>query len=419
MDIHYLSPYSINPYSKNAKLHPKEQIDKIAASIQNFGFNQPIVVDVQNVVIVGHGRLEAAKQLNLDEVPVLTLDLTEEQARSYRLADNKLNESDWDMELVIQELRGLSDDLIDLTGFDKSLIQEAEDKEDVVPLVPIEPKSKLGDIIELGDHRLMCGDSTSVEDVAALMVGTTADMVFTDPPYNVNYAGRGENTSKGILNDSMSEGAFDTFLEAIFARMAEHTKAGAGWYVFHSTSTQAQFEAALKKQGLAIRNQLIWNKPTASMGWGDYRWKHEPFFYCSKEGVDTVFYGDRTHSTIVDFQKSEEELLRWAKRMKAAEKDGKTTIWTMKREPVGDYVHPTQKPVELIQYALENSSKSGDVVMDLFGGSGSTMIACEKLGRRCFSMELDPAFVDTIIKRWVDYTGNPFVKVNGLEVEWE
>jgi DNA modification methylase len=251
------------------------------------------------------------------------------------------------------------------------------------------------------------------------MENKKADCVFTDPPYNVNYSGRGENTSKGIMNDNMSDGAFDSFLESVFANIAQHTKTGAGWYVFHSTSTQAQFESALKKQGLAVRNQLIWNKPTASMGWGDYRWKHEPFFYASKEGTDTVFYGDRTHSTIIDFHDSELKLLNWAKRQKKLETEGKLSIWTMKRDRVNEYLHPTQKPVELITYALFNSSKSGDVVVDPFLGSGSTLIACHKTERVCLGIELDPKFVDVIVQRWVDYTGIKTVLKNGKDEVWE
>jgi DNA modification methylase len=250
------------------------------------------------------------------------------------------------------------------------------------------------------------------------MQNRKADCVFTDPPYNVNYSGRGKNTSEGIMNDDMSEGAFDTFLEAAFERIAEAAKTGAGWYVFHSTSTQAQFEKALKKYGMAIRNQLIWNKPTASMGWGDYRWKHEPFFYASKEGTETVFYGDRTHSTIIDFHDSEQKLLNWAKRQKQLETEGKLTIWTMKRDKVNEYQHPTQKPVELITYALFNSSKAEDLIIDPFLGSGSTLIACEKTGRVCAGIELDPKFADVIVQRWVDYTGIEEVVRNGQVETW-
>ena len=231
-----------------------------------------------------------------------------------------------------------------------------------------------------------------------------ADMVFTDPPYNVNYSGDGANTSNTILNDSMTSESFDTFLDLVFKRYAENSKAGAGWYIFHSSSTQHQFQKAIEASGWNVKTQIIWNKPTASMGWGDYRYKHEPMFYCGKE--NTAFYGDRTHTTVLDLHKSEQALLNWAKREKKLETEGKTTIWTMKRDSVQGYKHPTQKPVELITYALLNSSKVDDIVMDTFLGSGSTLIAAEKTNRICYGMELDPRYVDVVVKRWEDFTGN-------------
>lgn len=249
------------------------------------------------------------------------------------------------------------------------------------------------------------------------MNGTKADMVFTDPPYNVNYSGRGENTSNTILNDNMSDTGFDLFLVEVFKRFAEVTKAGAGWYVFHSSSTQHQFQKAIEATGWKVKNQIIWNKPVASMGWGDYRWKHEPMFYCGKE--KTQFYGDRTNTTILSMPEDLQKAIAWLNKQKEAEKNGHTTIWSMKREPVGGYVHPTQKPVELISYALRNSSKEDDVVLDLFGGSGATMIACEKLNRTSMIMELDPKYVDVIVQRYVDYTGVTSIKKNGIDTLWQ
>ena len=398
----------IKPYEKNAKKHPAKQIRQVADSIREFGFNQPIVVDSNNIIIVGHGRFEAAKLLGLQEVPTLQVNLTEEQAKAYRLADNKLNESEWDMDLAIGELKELSEQLFNLTGFDGDLLVEDDEKDDVIP-EDAPPVAKLGDVWALGNHRVMCGDSTKKADVEALMGQVKADMVFTDPPYNVNYKGTGENTSNTILNDKMSDDNFDAFLVEAFARVGEASKEGAGWYVFHSSSTQDQFKEAIEKTPWKVKTQIIWNKPSAAMGWGDYRMKHEPFFYCGYK--DTVFYGDRTGTSVWDFQKSDQQLLNWAKKQKKLETEGKTTIWTMKREKVGAYVHPTQKPVELIIYALHNSSKPGDIILDTFLGSGSTLIASEKTGRICYGMELDPKYVDKIIKRWEDYTGEKAEKV--------
>jgi site-specific DNA-methyltransferase (adenine-specific) len=419
MDIKQTSTQEIRPYGKNAKNHPQAQIDQIANSIRAFGFNQPIVVDTDGVIIVGHGRYFAAQKLGLDTVPVLTLELGEEEAKAYRLADNKLNESDWDMELVIEELKGLSAELLDLTGFDKDLILEDDDRDDVIPAHATDPRTKLGDVYELNGHRLVCGDSTVPLVYEILMQGAQADMVFTDPPYNVNYKGQGENTKRTIENDHMTPEAFDIFLKGFFTTAVAVVKQGGGWYIFHSSSTQNQFEQALKLAGLEVRAQLIWNKPMSALGWGDYRWKHEPLFYAGKAETELQFYGDRTHSTVLDFQATDKELLAWAQKQKRLEAQGRTTIWSMKRDPVRTYIHPTQKPVELITYALVNSSKAGDVILDPFGGSGSTLIASEKAARFARLIELDPTFCDDIVQRFVDYTdGECKVIKNGKPEVW-
>ena len=396
----------INPYGKNAKKHPTEQIEKIAKSIASFGFNQPIVVDKHDVILVGHGRYLAAQYLDLSHVPVVTLDLDEDKAKAYRLADNKLNESDWDMQLVIQELKELDIPMLDLTGFDRKLVLDLEAKDDVVPETPIKARSEAGEVYSLGNHKLYVGDATKKDSYTKLLKDTKADLVFTDPPYNVDYHGAGKNTSQGIMNDKMGSEVFYEFLKDTFTNWPEVIKKGAALYIFHSPTTQATFERALTTALFEIKYQLIWNKPSAGLGMGDYRSKHEPFFYATSKGVKPLFYGDRTNTSIIDFQKTDAELANWAKKQRDAQKAGKMTIWTMKREPTQDYVHPTQKPVELIMYALNNSSKVDDVVLDPFLGSGSTLIACEKTNRVCVGMELDPKFADVIIQRYVDYTEN-------------
>lgn len=408
----------IRPYGKNAKKHPDKQVKAVAASIEQFGFNQPIVVDTEGVIIVGHGRYAAAHYLGLDEVPVIEIDVTEEQAKAYRLADNKLNESEWDMALVISELKELSMPMLDLTGFSRSLILKSDADDDSVPAVPDKPKSVQGDLYELGAHRILCGDSTKAEDVMRLLGPAKADMVFTDPPYNVNYSGSGKNTSEGIMNDKMETVRFLAFLTDAFKNVRTAVKGGGALYIFHSDKTQATFEEALIAAGFEIRNQLIWNKPSGGMGMGDYRSKHEPFFYAGVKGTAPNFYGDRTNTTIVDFQKTDQQLLAWAKKQREDQKNGKTTIWTMKRESVIDYVHPTQKPVELVMYALANSSKVEDIVLDPFLGSGSTLIACHKTNRTCYGLELDPAYADVIVQRWVEYSGNREIMKNGEKILW-
>jgi len=418
MKIEYKSINDIKPYGKNAKKHPDKQVVQIADSIKEFGFNQPIVVDKENVIIVGHGRFLAAHFLGFKEVPVLVIDIDEEKAKAYRLADNKLNESDWDMQLVIQELKDLSMEMVDLTGFDRKLVLNIDDRDDDTPTLPAISKSQVGDLYELGGHKILCGDSTKEEDYIKLMKEVKADMVFTDPPYNIDYHGSGKNTSNTIMNDKMGDSQFREFLIATFKMVRKNIKASAGLYVFHSPTTQKEFEEAMNVNEMEVKSQLIWNKPSAGLGMGHYRNKHEPFFYANVKGQTPDFYGDRTNTTIIDFQKTDQQLVNWAKKQRDAEKEGRNTIWTMKREPVQDYKHPTQKPVELIMYALANSSKVDDIVIDPFLGSGSTMIACEKTNRLCYGLELDPRYVDVIVTRWCIFTNNNQVIKNGEKITW-
>lgn len=407
----------IKPYDKNAKKHPTAQVEQIAASIKEFGFNQPIVIDAQGIIIVGHGRYEAAKALGLAMVPIVQVDLTEEQAKAYRLADNKLNESEWDMNLVIEELKGLSMNMIDLTGFDRDLILDTDDRDDDVPDVPVVPQSALGDIYQLGPHRLYVGDSTKKESYVVLMEGLKADMVFTDPPYNVAYAGTGKKTSEGIMNDNMDDEAFVRFLMDSFTAMGQYTKLTAGCYIFHSHKTASLFEHALKQSGFLIDTQLIWNKPSAGLGQNDYRTKHEPFFYAS-QGKEKTFYGDRTGTTVWKVPEDPKRALEWFKKQQALMEHGKSTIWTISRENVNEYVHPTQKPVELVVEALTRSSKAEDIVLDPFVGSGTTLIACQKANRNAYVIELDPQYADTTIQRYVNYTGNTNIRKNGESITW-
>lgn len=379
----------IKPYDKNAKKHPKKQVEQVANSIREFGFNQPVVVDQNNVLIVGHGRLEAAKLLGMTEVPALVVDLTEEQANAYRLADNKLNESEWDMKLVIEELKGLSEPMIDLTGFTTDLILESNEKDDDVPETPKEAKSELGDLYELGNHRVLCGDSTKIEDVERLMDGKKADMVFTDPPYGVDYDGGIQFTKEGvktgqrdklIADDSEDIYAGSIPMMALFCDGPIYT-----WFAHTKAKT---IYTEIEKIG-DLHSLIIWEK---NGGYGamnaNYKQKHEPCLYWKAKGKKLNFVGATTETTI------------WK-----IDKDGKNKL------------HPTQKPVELSQKAIMNHSAG--LILDLFLGSGATMIACEKLHRQCYGMELDPKYVDVIVQRYVNYTGNENIKKNGEEILWE
>ena len=422
MQIETIKIENLVLYGKNARTHPQKQIDLLAKNIERFGFTVPVLIDANNVIIAGHGRISAMRQLGREEVPCVRMsDLSEDEVKALRLADNQLaTMSGWDQEIVVAELKEL--DMrgfnIELTGFSRSLILQTDEKDDRVPELPAKAKSKLGDLYELGGHKILCGDATNEGDMMRLMGKVKADMLFSDPPYNVNYKGAGKNTSQGIMNDKMGAAQFREFLVDSFKHWPDAVKKGAGLYVFHSPTTQAIFEDALNVTGFEVKYQLIWNKPSAGLGMGDYRNKHEPFFYACLKKADPLFYGDRTNTTIVDFTKTDEQLAKWAKSIKQAEKEGKMTIWTMKREPTQDYVHPTQKPVELIMYALNNSSKVEDVVLDPFLGSGSTMIGCQKTNRFCYGLELDPRFVDVIVQRWCDYTENRNILKNGEKIVW-
>ena len=381
----------IKPYPKNAKQHPHKQVVQIANSIKEFGFNQPIVVDKDNIIIVGHGRYEAAKFLGLKEVPTIQVNLTEEQAKAYRLADNKLNESEWDMGLAIEELKGLSEEMFDLTGFDKDLLIEPDEKDDQIP-DNAPTVVKLGDIWQLGNHRVMCGDSTKKEDVERLMDGKKADMVFTDPPYGVSYQDKAENIlgrkdRAVIANDGLGKDALKKIVFPAFQNIAENLKNGGCYYICSPQGGEllGLMMMMMMEAGIECRHTIVWAKDRAvfSMGRLDYDYQHEPILY--------GWRGSHKHVGNGQF---------------------KTSVWSIPN-PRASKLHPTMKPVEVMQNALLNSSKSEDIVLDLFLGSGSTLIAAEKTGRICYGMELDPKYCDVIIKRWEDYTGKQAVKING------
>ena len=380
------------PYARNARTHDDAQIAQIAGSIKEFGFNNPILIDKDNGIIAGHGRVMAARKLGLTEVPTILLDhLSETQRKAYILADNRIAiNSAWDNEMLSLELSDIKDDInLAMLGFNvdelDALLNPTEltdglTDEDAVPDLPNEPTTKLGDIYQLGNHRLMCGDSTSIDDGEKLMGGLLADLVFTDPPYNVAYSGRGANNLGIIKNDDMSDNDFEQFCRDIFSTYHAIMKPLACIYVCHPDSASAPkiaFEKTFAEQ-FKKSSTIIWMKQSAGMGWQDYRAQHEPILYGWKEGKGSHFNaGDRT----------------------------KTSIWKIGRDAQSSYVHPTQKPVCLPEEAIMNSSKGSDCVVDLLGGSGSTLIACEKTGRVNRTMELDPKYCDVIVKRWEDFTG--------------
>lgn len=378
---------SLIPYVKNSRTHSDAQIAQIAASIKEFGWTNPILVDGDNGIIAGHGRLMAARKLGYKEVPTIELaDLTETQKRAYIIADNRLAlNAGWDNEMLTIELNDLLADgfALELLGFDPKelnallepeVVQGLTD-EDAVPDVPEKPKTKLGDIYQLGNHRLMCGDSTNVEAVVELTGGAGVDMLLTDPPYNVAYEGKTKE-SLTIQNDSMGNDQFRQFLRDAFVTADTVMKKGAVFYIWHADSEGYNFRGACDDAGWKVRQCLIWKKSSMVMGRQDYHWKHEPCLYGWKDGAGHLWAADRKQTTILEFEK-----------------------------PHRNGEHPTMKPVALFEYQMLNNTKGGDMVLDLFGGSGTTMLAAEKHGRHAYLMELDPKYCDVIVKRWEDFTG--------------
>ena len=391
MKIQNVATDKLIPYHNNPR---KDQaIDKLASSIKEYGFQQPIVVDKDMIVIVGHTRLQGAKKLGLKKVPIVVADLSEAKAKAYRIADNRLNEdSNWDMDLLSSEINELleQDYNLDELGFDDLEIEKFLNNEgdgltedDEIPEVPEKPKSKVGDIYQLGQHKLICGDSTNEEVLSKLFKESKADMVFTDPPYNVAYGKFTGNSKNGyrfkhrhIQNDDMSDEQFVEFLKSFIKNSYNYVKDGSPFYIFYGERNAIQFLTAFKNSGLYHSCNIIWKKHSLVLGRSDYHYIHEPIFYGWKEKTSHKFYGDRKG----------------------------TSVWEFDR-PTKSELHPTMKPVELILKALKNSSKSEDIIYEPFGGSGSTMIACEKLNRACYSVELDPKYADVIVKRWENYTG--------------
>lgn len=369
------------PYINNAKKHSDEQVDKIAASIREFGFLNPVLIDKNLNIIAGHGRVMAAKKLGLQTVPCAFIEgLSEAQRKAYILADNRLGElAEWDMELVNLELEGL-DELgfdTDLTGFDFNPEPEEPEQEIIEDEVPeeVETRCKPGDLWKLGEHRLICGDSTDINVVEKLMGDQKADMLLTDPPYNVDYEGKTKDALK-IKNDKMDNDTFRQFLRDAFNCANSVMRGGAVFYIWHADSEGYNFRGACADNDWKVRECLIWHKNTMVLGRQDYQWKHEPCLYGWKDGASHLWASDRKQTTILNFDK-----------------------------PARSELHPTMKPVGLFAYQISNNTHEGDNVLDLFCGSGTTLVACEQLKRRCFAVELDPKYADVIIQRWENLTG--------------
>ncbi|CBK39878.1 Site-specific DNA-methyltransferase N-4/N-6 (phage related) [Nitrospira defluvii] len=384
------------PYARNARTHSDDQVAQIAASIAEFGFTNPILAGSDGIIVAGHGRLAAAQKLGLDVVPVVVLDhLSATQRRALVIADNRIAENaGWDDAMLRIEIATLQDDDFDvsLTGFDVDALAElmagdepdndGQSDEDAVPEVGETPISRPGDVWIMGSHRLLCGDSTVAESYDVLLQGSPVDMVFTDPPYNVNYANSAKDKMRGkdraILNDNLGDGFYD-FLLAALTQMVTHCRGGI--YVAMSSSELDVLQSAFRAAGGKWSTFIIWAKNTFTLGRADYQRQYEPILYGWPEGAQRHWCGDRDQGD----------------------------VWNIKKPQKND-LHPTMKPVELVERAIRNSSRPGNVVLDPFGGSGTTLIAAEKSGRVARLIELDPKYVDVIVRRWEDFTGKQAIR---------
>ena len=385
LEITNMKVSEIHPYEKNPRFNDAA-VDAVAKSIQEFGWRSPIVVDKDMVIVCGHTRLKAAIKLGLTEVPVhIAADLTPEQIQAYRIADNKTGEiAEWNYDLLPVELRELqgadfdlsllgfdSDELDRLLNGDDKTVTDGETEPDAVPEIPETAESRAGTLYRLGDHVLLCGDSTKPEDIAKLMGDEKADLYLVDPPYNVALTGSNGLT---IKNDDMEDGKFRDFLDSAFSCASSALKPGASFYIFHSDSESSNFRLAANGNDLEVHETLYWIKNSFVLGRFDYHYQSESCLYGWKPGAAHNWYSDRCQSNLLNFDK-----------------------------PKCNDVHPSMKPVAMLVYLIQNSSRKGETVLDNFGGSGSTLIACEQTGRKCRMIELDEKYCDVIRRRWAEF----------------
>lgn len=399
MQIEIMKLANLKPADYNPRIEltaGMDEYEKLKQSILEFGFVDPPIFNKRTGNLVGgHQRVAVAKDLDLyEEIEVSVVDLPLDKEKALNVALNKIS-GHWADDKLALLLKELDAENLDLSGFAEEEIQdvieqydmkldmetEAMDDEFEIEL-PEKPKATLGDIYQLGNHRLMCGDSTNKEHLELLMNGYKADLLITDPPYNVNYEGKTEDSLK-IQNDNKTSSEFYEFLKSAFDSVADYLKEGASFYVWYASSEVVNFVTALVDSGFLVKQELIWCKNTFVLGRQDYHWQHEPCLYGWKSDGSHKWRGDRKQTTVLEFDK-----------------------------PLANKDHPTMKPVPLFDYQIKNSSRKGDKVLDIFGGSGTTMIACEQNGRQAYLMELDPRYVDVIVNRWEEFTGKKAIKIN-------
>lgn len=414
MNIKEMKITDLNPAEYNPRIELKPgmpEYEKLKASIQEFGFVDPPIFNKQTGNLVGgHQRLQVAKDLGYTDIKVSVVDMPLEKEKQLNIALNKIS-GQWDEAKLAELLSVFNEQELSFTGFDVSeaekLISRYEYDQDVERIVSEddfetvkeyesieELSTKRGQLFKLGNHYLMCGDATNLNEVEKLMQNNKADLVVTDPPYNVAITSESQELkdsgTDSILNDDMSDEEFNSFLFDVFKSYKHLMNDEAAIYVFHGSSYQREFENAMNDNEIYVRSQCIWVKNNAGFGWSQYRWQHEPCFYAHIKKQAPSWYGDRKQTTIW-----KDDLLE----------DIPSTVWQISRDDVNKYVHPTQKPLSLLAIPIRNSSRRSDIVVDLFGGSGSTLMACQELDRVCYTMELDPKFCDVIIKRFEQHTG--------------
>ena len=428
MKIELLPVNGLKPYENNAKIHTPEQVAQIRRSIEDFGFNDPIAVDENNMIIEGHGRLLAIKEMGWTEVECIRLEgLTEEQKRAYIHIHNQLTmNTGFDLDILEAELKSIEGIDMAFFGFDLDFeidpdfdFDDGENAQSQLEAqAAAEPRAKVGQLWQLGAHRLMVGDSTDPDDVETLTGGEAMDLCVTDPPYNVDYVGKTADALT-IQNDRMEDGHFYDFLLDFYRQMLRVLKPGGGYYIFHADSEGLNFRAALKEAGGQVKQNLVWVKNSMVLGRQDYQWKHEPCLYGWKEGAGHYFTKDRTQTTVFENRPdpenmTREELVQLASFL-LAKMEAMASSVIRENRPTRSTLHPTMKPVPLCAKLIQNSSKRGDKVIDFFGGSGSTLMACEQTGRICYALELDPKYADVIITRWEEATGEKAVLLNGVK----
>lgn len=433
----FLPLAELEPFQGELKSLDKKSYKRLRANLESYGIRFPVFIwrhEGHTYTIDGHQRALVLKDMIADgwvlidnEIPVVEIqaDSEQEAKQLILLATSQYGKTNPDAlyeflhaaEIDFEQIKTYLDvPGINLERFEAGYYTPDVD-EDAAVTLPAEPVLRDGDLVELGEHRLIVGDSRDPQVFNRVLAGTQADLIFTDPPYNVNYSGQGQKTSTTIANDHLAESEFRNLLGAAFQNAAYFSKSKAPMYCCYASRTHREFEDALNAAGWFVKNQIIWVKFVASMGWSDYRWKHEPILYCSKNQQRVDFFGDRSQYTEWTEEMTDQEIVAMVRRMSTKEnEDGSSTVWRLHREAV--YDHPTQKPVKLMHLALKNSSRKDQLVLDPFSGAGSTLIAAEQMGRRAAAIEIDPRFADATVTRWTRLVGQPTVRINGEARLW-